>query len=607
VTRRALGRGGARLAGLLLVLLAWAGGARAQPATADVVVLGGEPEAIAAAVAAAEAGARTVLLSEDARLGGLFVLGALNVLDLRTSPVSYQQGLFARWWAAVGGGGAFDPDRAEAAFARLLREAGVTVRLDVRELAVTRADGRVTGARWRGGEVRAEQVVDGHADLAYAVAAGAEADVGWERFGVPLRMADTLVFRIDGVDWEALRAAAAARGRGWASVDDRVAWGHFGGVPAGYPARDPALRLRGLNLGRDDAGGVWANALLIHGVDPFDPASRADARARAEREAERVVGWLAPRLPGFAQARLGAVAERLYVRETRHLRAQCVLDADHLLDHLTGPFDVALGGYPLDVQSLTRDDDGYVFGTPEAYGVPLCVTVPRHGPRGLWAVGRSAGYDPLAHASARVVPLGMAVAEAVGVAAARLAGRPRPDPRRAARDPTFLAELRATLRERGAYLPAPRARPPAGPHEHPHFGAFRTMLGRGLAVGGYDNAPRLDAEIPVLAHLYLLANVAHRFAFAPEVAHALVAAYGGLRGPADAARVATLQHAAACRLDGPCPDAATPAALAAVGLWPDGVRRAGPLTRGESYALAARLARPDPAAPAPERPGRRAR
>jgi hypothetical protein len=269
-----------------------------------------------------------------------------------------------------------------------------------------------------------------------------------------------------------------------------------------------------------------------------------------------------------------------------------VLDADHLLDHLTGPFDVALGGYPLDVQSLTPDDDGFVFGTPEAYGVPLCVTVPRHGPRGLWAVGRSVGYDPLAHASARVVPLGMAVAEAVGVAAARLADRDAPDPRRTARDEAFLAELRATLRGRGAYLPAPRVRPPAGPHEHPHFGAFRTMLSRGLAVGGYDNEPRLDAEIPLVAHLYLLANVGHRFAFAPDVARALVAAYGGLRGPADAARVATLHHAAACRLGRPCPDAATPTALAAAGLWPDGVRRHGPLTRGESYALAARLARP---------------
>ena len=574
-----------------LVFVTLVGPARAQPSGADVVVLGSEPEAIAAAVAAAEEGARTVLLSEDPRLGGLFTLGALNVLDLRTSPVPYQQGLFGRWWRAVGGDGAFDPDRAEDVFARLLDRAGVTVRLGLRDLAVTHGGGRVAGAAWRGGAVRANQVIDGDADLDHAVGAGARADVGWERFGVPLRMADTLVFRIDGLDWPALRAAAARRGRGWARVDERVAWGHFGGVPAAYPPADPAMRLRGLNLGRDDDGGVWANALLIHGVDPFDAASREGALTRAAREAERVVTWLAERLPGFEDARLGAVAERLYVRETRHLRAACVLDADHLLDHVRGPGDVALGGYPLDVQSLTPDDDGFVFGTPEAYGVPLCVAVPRDGPAGLWAVGRSAGYDPVAHASARVVPLGMAVAEGVGVAAARLATRPDPDPRTAVGDAAFLAEVRRTLRTRGAYLPEAGQLPPAGPSDHPHFRAFRTMLGRGLAVGGYDNDPRLDAEVPVLAHLYLLANVAHRFAFAPEVAHALVAAYGGLAGPADAERVATVHHAAVCRLTSVCPPSASAEALAEAGLWPTDVARAGPLTRGESYALAALLAR----------------
>ena len=47
------------------------------------------------------------------------------------------------------------------------------------------------------------------------------------------------------------------------------------------PPRDwfRRLRLRGLNLGRDAAGGVWVNALLIFGVDPFDAFVQADALA----------------------------------------------------------------------------------------------------------------------------------------------------------------------------------------------------------------------------------------------------------------------------------------------------------------------------------------
>ncbi|MDZ7707580.1 MAG: FAD-dependent oxidoreductase [Trueperaceae bacterium] len=569
----------------------------------DVVVLGSEPEAISAAIAAAESGARTALLSQDARLGGLFVLGALNVLDMRTSPEPYQRGIFERWWQRVGGRGAFDPAEAERVFGEMLAEAGVSVVLNAGDLRIVTTEAAATdttatdttataaivvGVSWDGGSLTARQVVDGDADLRYAVAAGARASFGWASFGIDARMADTLVFRIDGVDWSTLRAAARARGSGWARVDDGVAWGPFGGVPADYPSRDPTIRLRGLNLGRDAGSGVWVNALLIHGVDPFDADAREAARARAADEAERMVAWLADRLPGFADARLGAVAARLYVRETRHLQARCVLDADHLLDNVTGPLDVAVGGYPLDVQSLTPDDTGFVFGTPELYGVPLCVAVPEHGPVGLWTVGRSVGYDPLAHASTRVVPLGMAVAEGVGVAAARLALRGG-DPRLASVDEAFLAGVRDELRERGAYLPPARNRAPVGPTGHPHFGAYRLMLSRGLALGGYQNDPSLDQPVGALSHVYLTSNVIRRFALRPELAVDLVAAYGGVSGPALVERVAPVQRAAACRLGLPCPDGDAPDDLARVGLWPPGVAREGVLTRGETYALAAAL------------------
>ncbi|MEX2502597.1 MAG: FAD-dependent oxidoreductase, partial [Trueperaceae bacterium] len=346
----------------------------------DVIVLGSEPEAVAAAIAAAETGARTLLATPDQRLGGLFTLGAMNVLDVRTSPVNFQEGLFRRWWRRVGGANAFDPDRAERTFAQMLHEAGVEVRTGVHDLRIEVADGGVRGAVWSTGHARADQVVDGDQDLRFAVEAGASADVGFERYGAALRMADTLMFRIDGLDWSALQAAARERGRAWATVDDAVAWGHFGGVPASYASQQNGIRLRGLNLGRDDAGGVWVNALLIHGVDWTNEQNRADARARAEVEAHDMVAWLRTRLPGFAGARVGAVAERLYVRETRHLHAVCVLDADHLLDNRTGPLDVAVGGYPLDLQALTPHDAGYVFGTPDVYGVPLCATVPADGP-----------------------------------------------------------------------------------------------------------------------------------------------------------------------------------------------------------------------------------
>jgi len=503
---------------LLAWSLAWcclaAGFAVAQAAaivateTWDVIVVGGEPEAIAAAVTAAEEGARTLLLTTEPRLGGLFVRGALNVLDLRVTPVDYQRGLFERWWRRVGRLNAFDVERAERAFADLLAEAGVEVRTSQPAAAPWLDGSRVVGVLVGPHALRANQVVDGTADADLAAAAGARSSWGFGSIGLDARMADTAVFRIDGVDWDALRRGISARGRAYAYADAWVAYGHFGGRPAAYVAVDEGLRLRGLNLGRQEDGSVLVNALLIYGLDPLDETSRAEGRARAAAEIDRIVAWLASDLPGFEEAVAGGIADELYVRQTRHLEALCVLTIDHVLDHLVTDQDVAAGGYPLDVQTLRPTDSGFVFGLPEIYGGRLCMNVPK-GVEGLWVVGRSAGYDPLAQSSARVVPFGMAMAEAVGVASAWALSH-HLDPHQVAVDRTAIAAIRERLAARGAYLPPVVVREPAGPYLHAHYNDFRVMLRWGLAVGGYGNDPQLDADVNGTGLLNLLNNIGQR-------------------------------------------------------------------------------------------------
>jgi hypothetical protein len=561
----------------------------ASPSTArseyQVVVIGSEPEAIAAAVAAAEAGARTLLISQDSRLGGLFVLGQMNVLDLRTTPVYYQRGIFERWWRAVGRGHAFDVDRAEEAFAELLRSAGVEVRLGAPKLAPLLRGGRVVGVvPARGAPISADTVIDGTADADFGFEAGARSTFGFESLGFDARMVDTLVFRIDGIDWEALRRGARARGRDYAYVDDRVAYGSFGGHPATFRAETPGIRLRGLNLGRQDDGSVLVNALHIHDVDPFDEASRAAGLAWVAAEVPSVIAWLAQDLPGFERARQGGVAPQLYVRQTRHLVARCVLTVDHVMDSVVTELDVAAGGYPLDLQTLTPHDDGFVFGMPDIYGARLCMTVPED-VDGLWVVGRSAGFEPIAHSSARVVPFGMAVAEAVGVAAA-LAVRLDVSPAALADDPEAVLAVREALVTRGAYLPPVRPRRPVGPVAHPHYEDFRAMLRWGLAVAGYDNDPRLGTPASRTSLLFLLSNVLERAHHRPEAGRELVVRFGLDAGPLGAADAARVTAKALCLLER-CPPGDSWSDLRAAGL-PHAEPQEG-LRRGEVFALGALL------------------
>ncbi len=547
----------------------------------DVIVVGSEPEGVTAAVAAAQEGARTLLVSEDARVGGLFVLGQMNSLDLRTQP-TYQQGLFLDWWARVGRGGSFDVREAESAFVEMLSEAGVALQLGA-EVDPVLENQRVTGVQINGKRVSASQIIDATAEADLNAAAGAPFTLGFASLGLNERMADTLVFQIDGVDWNALKWGVRARGKSYAVVDDYVAWGHFGGYPAAYEAQEAGLRLRGLNLGKQADGSVLVNALLIYGVNPFDSESVTEGFARAEREAPRIIAYLKNELPGFENARFGGVADRLYIRETRHIETRCTLTVDDVLGNVVTDEDVVAGGYPLDVQTLTPFDNGYVYGTPEVYGAKLCVSIPQ-GVEGLWVVGKAAGYDPLAASSARVVPFGMALGEAVGVAAARAAERDL-TPAAFAEEVGEVQALRERLEERGAYLAEVRERTPSGPTSHEFYEAYRTLRGRGLALGGYENEPNLSAEMSALGYLYLLSNVGQRFLGDEALGQTLLSSFGTPPGALTPQLALEMTAQAACEV-GLCLEPN----WSHYGFAPERFANEDTLTRGEAYALAAWVA-----------------
>ena len=559
----------------------------------DVIVVGSEPEGVAAAVAASESGAHTLLITEDEIIGGLFVLGAMNSLDLRTKPFNLQQGLFERWWQAVGRGHSFDVVRAEAVFVRMLQEAGVVVRTGSPELEPVLNANTVTGVRVAGGPetqagiINALHIIDATSEMDFAAAAGAHYSVGFADLGYPERMVDTLVFRINGINWNALKEGIKARGSAYASVDEFVAWGHFGGYPAAYQALEEGIRLRGLNLGRQEDGSVLVNALLIHGIDPFDADSLQAGKARAEREAPRIIEYLSADLPGFENASFGGVAQQLYIRETRHLQALCTLSVDDVLNNRVSPLDVAAGGYPLDVQALTPNDNGYVFGAPDVYGVQLCVNVPDK-LENLWVIGKAAGYDALAASSARVVPFGMALAEAVGVAAAQ-GVRTGLSPTQIANDASSIQTIRQILLARGAYLPDVVSRAPVGPYTHPNYDAYRLMLSRGLAVGGYSNDPGLETPMAAISYVYLLSNVGQRFHASSALGQGLIERFPNKGVPLSPQEALAITQDAACTL-GICVETSWEA-LKAVGLVPSTFKPSDILTRGEMYTLAAGLAK----------------
>ena len=98
----------------------------------DVIVIGGEPEGVVAAVSAARNGLRVLLIEDDDTLGGLMTLGKLNFIDMNYGQDGQllTQGIFKEFFDKVGGN-VFDVERAKRIFRNMVAEQhSITLKLN---------------------------------------------------------------------------------------------------------------------------------------------------------------------------------------------------------------------------------------------------------------------------------------------------------------------------------------------------------------------------------------------------------------------------------------------------------------------------------------------
>lgn len=480
-----------------------------DPEVWDVLVVGSDPEGIAAAVSAARQGLTVALVDGRSRVGGLYTLGALNMLDLNFKYPGGSEiihtGFFAEFHRAMKNRAAFDIDRAERWFEHVLAEAGVRVFLK-HEFVAPLKDGRtVTGivAAHEGGEreFKALRVIDATQDAEVAVKAGARYRKGREEFGKPDEYAAaTLVFALEGVDWwEACRYLRESGDPGM-GFTNWSAWG----FPQmyDYRSRDARVQMRGLNLGRQEDGTVVVNALQIFDVDPLNPDSRRKAMERAKAELPMILFHMRLKCPGFVGARLVWTADELYIRESRRIIGEKTLTAEDVFESRFPADTVALGSYPIDLQAARRGQQGAALSGTKPYGIPFGVLVPKN-VENLLVVGKAASFDIIAHGSARTVPVGMATGQAAGVAAAYSIENDRSF-REMSGSLRMIGEVREMLEEQGVDLTPVEVDYPE--REHWCYPYIQQLRGKGLLSKGYGNDYRLDepASIPHLAGTVLL-------------------------------------------------------------------------------------------------------
>ncbi len=381
---------------------------------ADVVIVGGGPGGLCAAVAAAEEGADTLLIERYGFLGGMATAGLVNpFMTWHAGGKPIIRGLFERilgrldgygGWVGPRQGSAFDAELLKFVADDLCADAGVRLRLHTSLAAVDAAEGRVrriailskSGLQAVEGEV----FVDGTGDGDLAAWAGADLEIGRDEDGLCQPM--TLCFRMLGVDLDRIPSRAeigelydAAKERG--EIDN------------------PRENVLFFFTTHDRE--VHFNTTRIVKRDATDAEDMTEAELEARGQVRQMVRFLLSEVPGFEDAWLQEMAPQIGIRESRRVMGDCVLTTEDVLEARKFDDGIARGSYAVDIHNPAGTGTVIRRLPPgEAYDISYRCLTPR-GIDNLLIAARCISSDHGAHSSLRVMPIVMAIGEAAGVAA----------------------------------------------------------------------------------------------------------------------------------------------------------------------------------------------
>lgn len=408
----------------------------------DVVVCGGGPAGCAAAIAAARAGLRVLLVEAQGQLGGMgtsglvahwlggrsrdcrhWVVGGLfRELSLEAAergiallPTPEPEGRYSPhgWSDGLVHGIPYDPFAMAAFLDERMISAGVEVLFFSLAVDIIRVGDRITHVvlSGKGGLIAAgaTAVIDATGDADIAARSGCHVIKGRDEDG--LMTPATLIFHVDNVDQNVLSDYIHNRRspRWREKIKQLRAEGEW-----------PFLYDIFISVQLHEKGVMMINTPRLCGIDGTDPRSVSKGMIRGRAEIRQLLTIMRKHFAGFEQARLKAVAPLLGIRETRRIDGEYRLTVDDVSSGRRFDDTIGYSGYGWDLPDPHRPShQPMCTPTPPIIPIPYRIMVPK-GIDNLICPGRAVSVEHPVLGPLRVMAPCMAMGEAAGSAAAQV-------------------------------------------------------------------------------------------------------------------------------------------------------------------------------------------
>ncbi|MDQ0588802.1 FAD-dependent oxidoreductase [Variovorax paradoxus] len=409
----------------------------------DVVVVGGGPAGIAAAVSAARHGASTLLVERYGFLGGMGTAGGVTNFAGLYGKRHGEMTLLVRGVAddllaridALGGLNtpqdgmqgrirvrSYDTSAYKIAADQLLLDAGVNLLFHAWAGAVVREGDRIAAlvVETKSGRqaIRANAFVDASGDADVAAFAGVPFEVG---DGHGSGLFPTTMFRVGQVD---AQPALAAVGE-FKAINELMAQVQQKKPGAYQFPREGAILRPNIDPREWRANVTQIRNAAGRAMNGVDARELTEGELEGRRQIAEYFKFMKAEVPGFARSAIVEIAPQVGIRETRRIEGLYALTGEDILSSASFGDSIGINAWPMEMHADGRIEWAFPRDESRTYNqLPWRMLVPRTVDN-LLVAGRCAAMTHEGQSAARASGGCFVMGQAAGTAAASLDGSAR--------------------------------------------------------------------------------------------------------------------------------------------------------------------------------------